>query len=119
VSLDARIARLKREFGRSDGIVVATAADFLHGGEPTFARAFDRRGALLLTTRRRVDEPWEAFRDRTMSEAASTPQTACLLIGGLPDDVCGIEEVVGSIPSGSTIVYLSDIIAFFLGSRTS
>jgi hypothetical protein len=47
MSFGARANRLKREFGRSDGITVTVAADFLHGGEPAFARIFDRRGSRI------------------------------------------------------------------------
>ncbi len=58
--------RLKREHGQASAsdLVVTIAADFLRGGEPTFARAFDRRGALLMGLQRREHEPWEAFRAR-------------------------------------------------------
>jgi hypothetical protein len=49
MSFATRVARLKREHGRpsEDNIVVTIAADFLRGGESTFARAFDRRGSLM------------------------------------------------------------------------
>ena len=33
----------------SDDIPIAIAADFLHGGAPSFARIFDRRGSKLAT----------------------------------------------------------------------
>ena len=59
----SRVARLKREFARSAEPLVATVAvDFLNGGAPSFARAFDRKGALLRTLPRGLGEPWEAFR---------------------------------------------------------
>ena len=45
MSFEALARRLEREYGRQSGLVTAVAADFLHGGEPAFARVFDRRGA--------------------------------------------------------------------------
>ena len=41
MSFESRALRLERAHGRAgaDDIVVTVAADFLHGGEPTFARA--------------------------------------------------------------------------------
>ena len=71
--------RLKREHGHAAArdIVVTVAADFLRGGEPTFARAFDHRGSLLLTLQRRESEGWEAFKTRARVEAGkNTVQTS-------------------------------------------
>ena len=86
--------RAERGFG---SIITTVAADFLHGGEPGFARIFDRRGRRLTTVQRRENEPWAAFVARAKGEAAKAAQAACTLIGGLPDgsldsfdnDVCG------------------------------
>ena len=46
--------RLKREYGQTnaDDMTITIAADFLCGGAPSFARAFDRRGSLVGTTQR-------------------------------------------------------------------
>ena len=79
--------RLKREHGHIAGgaVEVTIAADFLHGGEPTFARVFDRRGSLLCAVQRVRDEPWEAFKTRARVEAGKTTGALSLLIGGLPD----------------------------------
>ena len=65
MSFESRALRLKREHGHASAsdIMVTVAADFLRGGEPAFARGFDRRGALIFATQRLEGEPWEAFRD--------------------------------------------------------
>jgi hypothetical protein len=79
--------RLKREHGHAAAgdIVMTVAADFLRGGEPTFARAFDHRGSLLLTLQRRESEGWGAFKTRARVEAGNVAGASSLLIGGLPD----------------------------------
>jgi hypothetical protein len=89
MSFEALARHLEREYGRRSGLAVAVATDFLHGGEPTFARVFDRHGTQKATLQRATKEPWAAFRDRAKSEAASTAGAACLVIGGLPDAVRG------------------------------
>ena len=66
-------------------VTVTAAADFLRGGAPTFARAFDRKGALVFTAERLENEPWTAFRARAGAEAGRVAGAASLLIGGLPD----------------------------------
>ena len=81
-----------RRAERLAGDVTATvAADFLHGGIPTFARAFDRKGALVFSTQRLENEPWTAFKARV--EAGRTAGASSLLIGGLPNE--GEGEKVG------------------------
>ena len=79
-AINARRAELG--FG---AMTVTTAADFLRGGSPTFARAFDRRGSLLCTIQRALDEGWTAFVARAMVEAGKTVGASSLLVGGLPD----------------------------------
>ena len=74
--------RAERGFG---AMTVTTAADFLRGGSPTFARAFDRRGSLLCTIQRALDEGWTAFVARARVEAGKTVGASSLLVGGLPD----------------------------------
>ena len=66
-------------------MTVTTAADFLRGGSPTFARAFDRRGSLVCTIQRALDEGWTAFVARARVEAGKTIGANSLLVGGLPD----------------------------------
>jgi hypothetical protein len=74
--------RAERGFG---AMTVTTAADFLCGGPPTFARAFDRRGSLVCTIQRALDEGWTAFVARARVEAVKTVGASSLLVGGLPD----------------------------------
>ena len=87
MSFESRAIRLERAHGRvgADDMVVTVAADFLHGGEPSFARVFDRRGSLLLGLQRLRDEPWRAFETRAKVEAGKIAGGCSLLIGGLPD----------------------------------
>ena len=87
MSFESRALRLEREHGRAgaDDIVVTVAADFLHGGEPTFARTFDRRGSMVGTVQRAQGEGWAAFKARAVVEAGKVAGACSLLIGGLPD----------------------------------
>jgi hypothetical protein len=87
MKLDRRLGRVEREISRADTIPTAIAADFLHGGAPSFARVFDRRGRRLTTVQRRENELWSAFVARAKGEAAKAGQAACTLVGGLPDDI--------------------------------
>jgi hypothetical protein len=79
--------RLKREHGQASAgdMAVTVAADFLRGGEPAFARAFDRRGIMLMGLQRAQGEGWAAFKARAAVEAGRTAGARSLLIGGLPD----------------------------------
>ena len=43
MSFERQVKRLAREFGRSDGVATAIAADFLTGGSPTAAEIYDRK----------------------------------------------------------------------------
>jgi hypothetical protein len=87
VSFATEINRLKREFGRATAadMTVTVAADFLHGGNPTFARGFDRRGTMLMGLQRAQGEALAAFKARAAAEAGRVAGVASLLIGGLPD----------------------------------
>jgi hypothetical protein len=90
--LDRRLDRLERELDRPDGVVATIAADFLCGGEATFARIFDRRGFKLTTIRRLTDEPWAAFVARAKGAAGEIPGACSMLIGGLPEDGIDVER---------------------------
>ena len=48
MGFESRAIRLERGHRQAgtDDMVLTVATDFLHGGEPTFARVFDRRGNL-------------------------------------------------------------------------
>jgi hypothetical protein len=81
MSFASRVERLKREHGLvAPELAVLTAADFLHGGAPAFARAVDRKGALICTIDRRADEGWSDFRCRVGTEAKNA---ALVVIGGV------------------------------------
>ncbi len=82
----------------SDEIPVVVAADFLHGGAPSFARIFDRQGLKLKTIQRLTDEPWAAFRARVKGEATTTDQARSSIIGGLPDAVAPDWEQGSGMP---------------------
>jgi len=66
--------RLKREHGQAGAsdIVVTVAADFLRGGEPAFARGFDRRGAQVSAILRAQSEGWAAFKARAAAEGGQS-----------------------------------------------
>ena len=95
VSFESRALRLEREHGHAgaDDIVVTVAADFLHGGEPTFARAFDRRGSLIFAKQRLEGEPWATFKTRARVEAGKAAGACSMLIGGLPGEGEGESKV--------------------------
>ena len=59
-----RAINMRRAERAAGAMTITVAADFLRGGAPKFARAFDRRGALVFSTQRLEDEPWAAFRAR-------------------------------------------------------
>ena len=80
-----RAINMRRADRLAGDVTVTAAADFLRGGAPTFARAFDRKGALVFTAERLENEPWTAFRARAGAEAGQVAGAASLLIGGLPD----------------------------------
>jgi hypothetical protein len=80
VSFASRVARLKRDFGRSEGVAVTIAADFRYGGVPSFARIFDRKGKEIAAFERADGEPLSAFRQRVCSQSRAP---ARVVIGGL------------------------------------
>ena len=91
--LDAFERKLKAaEANASDDIAIAVAADFLHGGAPSFARIFDRRGFKLAAIQRASGEPWAVFVARAKAEAGETPGPCSMLIGGLPEDVVDVRS---------------------------
>ena len=91
--LDAFERKLKAAAANaSDDIAIAVAADFLHGGTPSFARIFDRRGFKLAAIQRASGEPWAVFVARAKAEAGETPGPCSMLIGGLPEDVVDVRS---------------------------
>ena len=108
MSFESRALRLERAHGRAsaDDIVVTVAADFLHGGEPTFARTFDRRGSMVGAVQRAQGEGWAAFRARAVVEAGRGAGGRSLLIGGLPD---GADSGDGDVSSWSGFLPSDDL----------
>jgi hypothetical protein len=81
----ARIERLRREYCRpsADEITTLTAVDFLHGGGPRRARAFDRRGVMLGAIDRLDEETIIAFQQRAHGEAQRHAGATRLVLGGI------------------------------------
>jgi hypothetical protein len=80
-----QMREINRRAGRaqSDSVTVIIAGDFLHGGLPTHARAFDRKGAELVRIDRFEEESLPSFSRRAFSEAQSVAGTSRVVIGGL------------------------------------
>jgi hypothetical protein len=84
-------ARLERQIaaraagpGTTAEIQTIEAADFVTGGEAGFARAADRRGAVIARWQADDDEPRAEFLARA-KQGAKALNAARLLIGGIPD----------------------------------
>jgi hypothetical protein len=117
---------LEAKWAARSSVITTTAMDFMHGGEPTFARAFDRKGMRLWSTQRGPLEPWKAFRDRARGEAAKIPNARSLAIGGLPDGPLVIDAgdrrlsadpLPGAIVLPETAMHPSQVAAFELVRR--
>ena len=116
-----RAINAKRAERGSGAIITTIAADFLNGGAPTFARAFDSRGLMVGEAQRLVGEPWAAFRDRVKGEALKIVGARSLAIGGLPDAGIGgdglsatTEPPRGAIVLPETALHPSQVAAFDL-----
>jgi hypothetical protein len=66
----------------TEELITIVAADFVAGGPPSHARAFNRRGAELMALERDRDEPLGVFKTRAI-RAADGPESAKLVIGGI------------------------------------
>jgi hypothetical protein len=90
---------IERQRAASLRIVLAT--DFVRGGPPGFAHAFDVDGRRLGVIERRAVETLGAFRDRAQLEAASLSGAVHLVLGGLPDlgSANGFSSGLGSPPA--------------------
>jgi hypothetical protein len=87
MSFASACARLRREYGRPDAseLAVAVAAVFLNGGAPSFARAFDRRGAAIASYALGEGETLSGFRQRVRREARGLAGAARIVVGGIGD----------------------------------
>jgi hypothetical protein len=77
----------------------------MNGGATSFARAFDRKGALVGTFNRRGEESLTDFRQRSRSETQRLAGVACLVVGGIW--AFGEATGLGGLPRGA--VTLPDI----------
>jgi hypothetical protein len=78
-------ARLRREYGRPDAGDFSTyvAADFMHGGAPSLARVFDRKGLMIGACALGDSETLNDFRQRARREAARLAGAARIVVGGI------------------------------------
>jgi hypothetical protein len=85
VSFASACARLRREHGRPGAgeIVTHVAADFLHGGAPSRARVFDRKGLMIGAYALSENETLNDFRQRARREAAGLAGAARIVVGGI------------------------------------
>jgi hypothetical protein len=108
VSFERQVKRLAREFGRSDGVATAIAADFLTGGSPTAAEIYDRKGVRLATFARFDGEAFTAFRERIREGARAHSGAARVKIGGLArGSSAGFPAPPESLPRSAVV--LADI----------
>jgi hypothetical protein len=82
MSFASTCARLRREYGRPDtgGIATRLASDFIRGGAPRHARAFDRRGQEIAAYILEEGEALPDFRRRIRNAGAGA---ARIVIGGI------------------------------------
>jgi hypothetical protein len=87
MSFARRVARLKQEFGRFEGVAVTAtvAIDFACGGQPSFGRLHDARGRALTVVERLPGETIGGFKERLLGLARGLPKAVGVVIGGLPD----------------------------------
>jgi hypothetical protein len=84
MSFASRVERLKREYGLvGPELATVVAADFLNGGGPRSAAAFDRIGRWLAGFERLAGEGFESFRKRAPAEVQGSPTAARVVLGGL------------------------------------
>jgi hypothetical protein len=84
VSHDTRLTRLELELGQRTSVVAATAADFMTGGAPVTAEAYDRKGVMLEAFDRCEGESVPVFRTRVREAAKALPGAMMVKLGGLP-----------------------------------
>ena len=72
----------RRSAWRLGGLSMLVAADFMTGGAPTAAEAYDRKGVRLATFARSEEETFIAFRERVREAAHALPGAVRVKIGG-------------------------------------
>jgi hypothetical protein len=100
MSFASRVERLRREHCRAgdDELVVLTAADFMHGGAPSLARIFDRKGCELAQYDRLDGEELGDFRERVRGASQSLAGASRLVIGGMGSSGAGAALAASGLP---------------------
>jgi hypothetical protein len=105
------VARIRREYGRlgAGEAAVTVAADFMTGGAPSYARAFDRRGQEIEPPLERWQgETIDNFSSRALLEAAGASR---VVLGGLSpvgaETAATVSVAAESLPRG--LVSLPDV----------
>ena len=108
MKIDRRLTRVEREAARSNEIPAAIAVDFLRGGAPSTAEAYDRKGAFLAAFARDEGETVLTFRNRVREAARALPGAMRVKLGGIArEPSAGFIDLFEGIPRGA--VTLSDI----------
>ena len=72
----------RRSAWRLGGLSMLVAADFMTGGAPTAAEAYDRKGVRLAKFARSEEETFIAFRERVREAAHALPGAVRVKFGG-------------------------------------
>ena len=105
MSFERRAKRLEREFGRSDGITIATAAEFWTGGSPLCAEAYDRKGAKIEAFALSGEETFTTFRERVRKTARALPGAARVKLGGLAQGLsAAFPGSLEGVPRGAVVL---------------
>jgi hypothetical protein len=100
-----RAINLRRGARLAGSLSTLVAADFLTGGSPVTAEAYDRKGVKIEAFARRKDETLLAFRERVRESARALSGAARVKIGGFaggPSAACaGLPE---GVPGGAIVL---------------
>ena len=100
-----RAINLRRGARLAGSLSTLVAADFLTGGSPVTAEAYDRKGVKIEAFARRKDETLLAFRERVREAARALSGAARVKIGGFaggPSAACaGLPE---GVPGGAIVL---------------
>ena len=94
--------RAERRFG---ALSVLTAADFLTGGSPIAAEAYDRKGVRLAAFARDDGEAFTAFRERVREAARALSGAARVKLGGFArGPSAGFSGPLQGVPRGAVVL---------------
>ena len=102
-----RAINLRRGARLAGSLSTLVAADFLTGGSPVTAEAYDRKGVKIEAFARRKDETLLAFRERVREAARALPGAARVKIGGLRGwAVSGLRQALPAegVPGGAIVL---------------